>query len=206
MAVTNDGSRFHDVMNARETNAARMPPSAIRRVVTTHTADGTAVVLSDDVATNVRVRANGGIVSTLLWTTDSTPATYSNADRGALTIGTAPPAGGTVLRVVTFPPEDPAAAPVDQHAVAAEMGLAHDGGGRRAPRPPFMHATDSVDYAIVLDGEIDMLLDEGAVHLRAGDILVQQGTNHAWVNRSGRPCSIAFVLIDAAGSALVPDA
>jgi quercetin dioxygenase-like cupin family protein len=175
----------------------------IRRVVTTHRADGTAIVRFDGEATNVRVRANGGLVSTLLWTTDRTPATYSNEDRGAVQMGVAPPSGGSVLRVVTFPPEDPTAT-TDAASVHAEMGLHEDARGRRAPRHPFMHATESVDYAIVLDGEIDMLLDEDEVHLDTGDILVQQGTNHAWVNRSGAPCTIAFVLIDATGAALVP--
>ena len=78
------------------------------------------------------------------------------------------------------------------------MGLAaHDTGGRLPPRHGAMHATDSVDYAIVLEGEIDMLLDEGEVHLRPGDVLVQQGTNHAWVNRGTQTCRIAFVLIGA---------
>jgi uncharacterized cupin superfamily protein len=62
-----------------------------------------------------------------------------------------------------------------------------------------MHRTRSVDYAVVMDGEIDMILDDGEVHLEAGDVLVQQGTDHAWVNRGARPCRIAFVLIDAAG-------
>ena len=60
-----------------------------------------------------------------------------------------------------------------------------------------MHRTKSIDYAIVLEGEIDMLLDDTEVHLKAGDILVQQGTNHAWVNNSGKQCRICFVLIDA---------
>jgi len=178
--------------------------SGIRRVVTGHDADGRAVVLFDGEATNVRVRSNGGLTSTLLWTTDSAPATYANDDRGDVSIGTAPPASGSVLRVVTFPAADPTAPPVEQSAVVAEMGLAHDTRGRHPVRHPFMHATDSVDYAIVLDGEIDMLLDGDAeVHLRAGDILVQQGTNHAWVNRSDRPCSIAFVLLCAAGAPLI---
>jgi uncharacterized cupin superfamily protein len=63
-----------------------------------------------------------------------------------------------------------------------------------------MHRTRSVDYAVVLEGEIDMLLDDSEVHLEAGDVLVQQGTNHAWVNRGTKPCRIAFVLIDAAGT------
>jgi uncharacterized cupin superfamily protein len=70
--------------------------------------------------------------------------------------------------------------------------------GEAPPRSPFMHRTRSIDYAIVLAGEIDMLLDDTEVHLRAGDVLVQQGTNHAWENRSGATCRIAFVLIDAA--------
>ena len=67
-----------------------------------------------------------------------------------------------------------------------------------------MHATDSVDYAIVIEGEIDMLLDDSEVHMKTGDILVQQGTNHAWVNRGSVPCKVAFVLIDAAGAPIVP--
>ena len=65
------------------------------------------------------------------------------------------------------------------------------------PRHPFMHRTRSLDYAIVLAGEIDMLLDDSEVHMKAGDIMVQQGTNHAWVNNSDKPCRICFVLIDA---------
>ena len=180
-----------------------MSAPGIRRVVTSHDAAGKAIVLTDEIATNVRVRANGGLRSTLLWTTNATPATYATDDRGAIAIGTAPLPGGTIVRVVEFPPVDPAAE-VDAGAVAAEMGLDHDRRGRRAPRHPFMHATESIDYAIVLAGEIDMLLDEDEVHLRAGDVLVQQGTNHAWVNRGDRVCSIAFILIDAAGAALVP--
>jgi len=179
--------------------------SAIRRVVTTHDASGKAILLSDENAPNVRIRKESGIIGTLLWTTGSMPATYSNADRGAAQIATAPPPNSTVLRVVEFPPEVPAD-PADNARVLAEMGIAPPSGGRRAPIHSHMHATDSVDYAIVIEGEIDMLLDDSEVHMKTGDILVQQGTNHAWVNRSGRPCSIAFVLIDATGSALVPDA
>jgi uncharacterized cupin superfamily protein len=64
------------------------------------------------------------------------------------------------------------------------------------PRHPMMHRTRSIDYAIVLSGEIDMLLDEGEVHLKAGDVLVQQATNHAWINRGKENCRIAFILID----------
>jgi oxalate decarboxylase/phosphoglucose isomerase-like protein (cupin superfamily) len=86
----------------------------------------------------------------------------------------------------------------------AAMGLTHDGGGRLPATHPHMHATDSVDYAIVIEGEIDMLLDDSEVHMKTGDIMVQQGTNHAWVNRGDAPCKIAFVLIDAAGAPIIP--
>jgi uncharacterized cupin superfamily protein len=85
--------------------------------------------------------------------------------------------------------------------VLKEMGVADHGGARH----PGMHRTHSVDYAVVLEGEIDMLLDASEVHLKAGDVLVQQATNHAWVNRSGAHCRIAFVLVDArAHSGIIP--
>lgn len=167
-------------------------------MVTTHDASGKAIVLRDEIASNVRVRASTGTRSTLVWSTDTTPASHSDEDRGALPLGVAPPANGSVFRIVEFPPIGDAAPAADAALVHAEMGLGGDHGGRRPPRHPFMHATDSVDYALVLDGEIDMMLDEDEVHLRAGDVVVQQGTNHAWINRGDRPCTIAFVLIGAA--------
>jgi mannose-6-phosphate isomerase-like protein (cupin superfamily) len=173
---------------------------AVRRVVTGHDGRGKAVVLMDGPAPNQKVRQTG-IVSTLLWATDETPADISSrGDRADRESGVAPPPGGSILRVVDFPPisaED--AARLDHAAITREMGLASEGTtpGTGAARHPFTHRTRSVDYAIVLEGEIDMLLDDSQVHLRAGDILVQQGTNHAWVNTSKDNCRIAFVLIDA---------
>ncbi len=166
-----------------------------RRVVTGHDANGKAVVTADGPAPNVKVRqAAGGLVSTLLWVTDRTPADCEIAgDAADRDIGVAPPAGGSVLRIVDFPPLPSGGLAVDNAAMKQEMGL--DGGGKPA-RHPYTHRTRSVDYAIVLDGEIDMLLDDSEVHLKAGDILIQQATNHAWVNNSGKPCRIAFVLID----------
>jgi mannose-6-phosphate isomerase-like protein (cupin superfamily) len=192
-----------EVSSPRRSGAGMSPhSSAIRRIVTTHDPSGKAIVLTDGAAANVRVRPGTGITATLLWTTHSTPASYTNDDRGNDSIATAPPAGGTVLRVVEFPPEttmrDDGANPL------AAMGLAHDSMGRRPPTHPHMHATDSVDYAIVIEGEIDMLLDDSEVHMKTGDILVQQGTNHAWVNRGTAPCKVAFVLIDATGTPIVP--
>jgi mannose-6-phosphate isomerase-like protein (cupin superfamily) len=159
-------------------------------VVTGHR-DGKAVVLHDGPAPNQKLRQASGLVSTLLWVTDESPADIAgSADRAAREIGVAPPANGSVFRVVDFPPH---AAPRSREAILREMGVEEHGGARH----PGMHRTRSVDYAIVVEGEIDMLLDDTEVHLRAGDVLVQQGTNHAWVNRGALPCRIAFVLIDA---------
>ncbi len=78
------------------------------------------------------------------------------------------------------------------------MKLAGDHAPKKglAPRHPMMHRTRSLDYAIVMSGEIDMLMDEGEVHVKAGDVIVQQATNHAWVNRGTQPCRIAFILMD----------
>ena len=164
-----------------------------RRIVTGHR-DGKGVVLYDGPAPNRKVRQASGLVSTLVWVTDETPADISGtADRTEREIGVPPPAGGSIFRVVEFPPER---GTMSREAVLKEMGLSGQGDARHAG----MHRTRSIDYAVVMEGEIDMILDDSEVHLAAGDVLVQQGTNHAWVNRGSRPCRIAFVLIDAAGS------
>jgi quercetin dioxygenase-like cupin family protein len=163
-----------------------------RRVVTGHR-DGKAVVLYDGPPPNRKLRQASGLVSTLLWATDESPADISGtADRAQRDMGVPPPANGSVFRVVEFPPERKE---MSREAVLKEMGLSSQSAARHAG----MHRTRSVDYAVVMEGEIDMLLDDSEIHLVAGDVLVQQGTNHAWVNRGARPCRIAFVLIDAAG-------
>jgi mannose-6-phosphate isomerase-like protein (cupin superfamily) len=174
---------------------------AIRRVVTGHDETGKAVVLIDGPSPYKNVRPGSGTAARLLWVTDTSPADMSGeADRAAVKIGIAPPAGGSVFRVVDFPPTtdaEIAKLPVDD----MHKQISHDGPGAskyRPPTHPFMHRTRSIDYAIVMSGEIDMKLDEEEIHLKEGDVLVQQGTNHAWINRSGKPCRIAFILIDAA--------
>ena len=115
-----------------------------------------------------------GTVSTLVWSTDRTPADISVGeaieDLGARILGTAPPASGTRFAVIDFPPGNT---------------------GR-------MHRTETVDYVIVISGEIDMDMDNSTVRLKAGDVMVQRGTNHAWVNRGTERARLAFVLIDAA--------
>lgn len=162
----------------------------IRRVVTGH-AGGKEVVLFDGPAPNRKLRQASGLVSTLLWVTEESPADLSGtADRSLREIGVPPPPRGTLFRVVEFPPDRK---PMSRDAVLQEMGLSHQSESQHAG----MHRTRSIDYAVVMEGEIDMLLEDSEVHLAAGDVLVQQGTNHAWVNRGDQPCRIAFVLIDA---------
>ncbi len=165
-----------------------------RRVVTGHDANGKAVVLIDGAAPNAKLRKATGLTSTLLWVTVRSPAdNCGSADAAEREIGVAPPPRGSIFRVVDFPPAVDFGA-VDNAAMLREMGMA---GGQGGARHAGMHRTESVDYAVVISGEIDMLLDDSEVHLKAGDVLVQRGTNHAWVNRGRENCRIAFVLIDA---------
>jgi mannose-6-phosphate isomerase-like protein (cupin superfamily) len=170
-------------------------PKSVRRIVTGHDASGKAVVVMDGPAPNQTVRGTTGLVSTLLWVTEESPANIaSNADRADRPSPVGPPPRGSILRVVDFPPSGDTSG-ISHEAVLKEMGVSHGGHGKPA-RHPFMHRTRSVDYALVLEGEIDMLMDDSEVNMKAGDIMVQQGTNHAWVNNSKAMCRIAFVLID----------
>lgn len=142
----------------------------IRRVVTTHDTRGKAVVGSDDFVESGPGVATPEAANALIWTTDAMPVDLSrDEDLTPRRVALEPTPNGTIFRLLELPPGT----------------------------QPHMHKTDTLDYAIVLDGEIDMLLDDSEVHLKAGDILIQRGTYHGWTNRSERPCRIAFVLIDA---------
>ena len=165
----------------------------IRRVVTGHDASGAAIIAMDGSAENIRVRAANGLTSTLLWVEDATPSTNTGSlDKAQREIGVSPPDGGSIFRIVEFTPDDNT---VSNEAMKKELGL--DPGSGDPARHPGMHKTRSVDYAVVLSGEIDMLVDADEVHLKTGDVVVQRGTNHAWANRGTENCQIAFVLIDA---------
>ena len=140
----------------------------LRRVVTGHDAAGRAIVKIDEPVKNA-ASTRPGATAAVIWTTESFPVDNSDdADGSQRKVGTTHK-NGTVFRVVEFGP-----------------GVA-----------PRNHRTDSIDYAVVLKGEIDMILDGTEVHLKAGDVLVQRGTIHNWDNRGTEPCAIAFVLIDA---------
>jgi len=165
-------------------------------VVTGHDENGVAVIIHDSDAPNVNVRATGTGASHL-WRTFATPADNSGAEDTAVgKVELAPPEGGSVFRVVEFAPDGDISS-MDPAATANELG-AHSAGGE-LQRHPGTHRTDTIDYAVVISGEIDMWLDEEKddVHLKAGDVIIQRGTNHAWVNRGDKPCQIAFILIDA---------
>ena len=169
---------------------------AVRRVVTGHHADGRSMVVLDGAAPNVKQRQAGN-GSTLLWVTDETPANASgSADRAAREIGVPPPRRGTIFRVAEFPP-GVGGAVRDNETVLRDFGIGPDVKRGHPPRHPAIHRTRSLDYVVVLEGEIDLLLDDRDVRLKAGDVVVQQATNHAWINRGTATCRLAMVFIDA---------
>jgi quercetin dioxygenase-like cupin family protein len=174
----------------------------VRRVITGHDDKGRAVVISDGPAPFVHVNAlDPEWYATDIFRTDSMPAAIvpSVAETTLGPRRQLPAHNGTVLRLNHFPPESETVRKMtsaDARRVFAGLGnekaATFDKGGRH----PLMHRTETIDYAIVLSGEITLLLDDGDVDLKTGDIVVQCGTNHAWSNRSSAPCLVAFVLID----------
>lgn len=173
-----------------------MKAKGTRRIVTGHRPDGRSAILSDGPAPNVKQRAAGN-ASTLLWVTEESPADVSGAgDRAARDVAVPPPRRGTVFRIAEFPPGMEAAAP-DNATLLRDFGIDDEVLRGRPPRDPAIHRTRSLDYVVVLEGEITLLLDEGETTLCPGDVVVQQGTNHAWVNRGSVPCRLAMVFVDA---------
>ena len=168
----------------------------IRRIVTGHRADGRSTVLMDSAAPNVKQRKAGN-ASTLLWVTDESPAGVSGAaDAAAREIGVPPPEGGSIFRIAEFPPGGGADLR-DNEALLRDFGIGHDVARGHPPRHPAIHRTRTIDYIVVLEGEIDLLLDDGEVRLGPGDVVVQRGTNHAWINRGASTCRLGMVFIDA---------
>jgi quercetin dioxygenase-like cupin family protein len=149
-------------------------PTPVRRIITGHDDKGSAKVIIDDIASNTRLSPTPGQFTTLMWCTDSMPCDMpigeKAEDMGARILGTYPPVNGTRFMIAEYPPNN----------------TGH------------MHRTETIDYIICLDGEIDMELDEGRmVHMNKGDVMIQRGTYHAWKNRGNDVCRLAFVLIDA---------
>jgi Cupin domain len=173
-----------------------LPP--IRRLVTGDDASGRSSIVEDAPAAAIRtVAQRPGYRSVNLWRTGEVPVQINAADTIASHQGILPPQNGSILRIIDFPPE-PADPAERQRRIQATFGgmfsdATHD---RREGAHPGMHRTETVDYAIVLEGEIWAVMDEGETLMRAGDVLIQRGTNHAWANRSQKTARIAFVLMD----------
>ena len=175
-----------------------------RRIVCGLNAAGKSVIVEDGPARVIqRGPARPGFGVRNLWVTTDTPAKLDQPDRTADFPGFMPPRGGTVVKTIDFPPEpkDPAerarlAAELHQRQAAAPS----EPGMRRKPegaRHAGMHETDTIDYAVVLSGEIYAIVDEGETLMRPGDVLIQCGTSHSWDNRSDEICRVLFVMIDA---------
>jgi hypothetical protein len=171
----------------------------VRRVVTGHDAGGRSIFVVDGPPPHIYRRSPGSAIVTELWETRSSPADNRGSDEVTdHPFRLAPPRNGSVFRIIEYPPDRERLAALERERAAGDDGSGHIAAlDRGAPRHPGFHKTNSVDYAIVLCGEIYALMDEGEVLLKAGDVLIQRGTNHAWSNRTETPAMLAFVLVDA---------
>ena len=176
-----------------------LPP--IHRVVTGHADDGRAIITENGpLPTVVALAAIPGTVFHEVWSTGQTPAPVDNgADPTLGPLVLPPPAAGTRIRFVDIPPDTEDFL----KSGAAKMARAFSEVGDRAASTlrtdsphPLMHRTRSVDYGVVIAGELSLVLDDSEVALQPGAVVIQRGTNHAWANRSGAMCRMLFVLVD----------
>jgi mannose-6-phosphate isomerase-like protein (cupin superfamily) len=173
-----------------------------RRIVTGHDQAGRAVILSDAPPTRTQqIGGPGGPTFYEVWHTRETPVVIDRqsgepAENGLVL---APPKGGTRIRVIDFPPEGDVIrnlTPTEAARKFGEMGDAHVSRSSGNAPHPLMHRTQTLDYGIILEGELTLVLDGEETTVKTGDIIIQRGTNHAWANRSGKNCRVAFILID----------
>lgn len=175
------------------------PP--IHRVVTGHDAGGKAIVSIQGALPHVaEITAIPGTVFHEVWATAGSPAPVDNgADPTMGPLSLPPPPMGTRIRFVDIPPDTPE---LLAHGASRMQGAFEQIGDRKASTVkansphPLMHRTESVDYGVVIEGELTLVLDDSEVLLKPGSVVVQRGTNHAWANRSDKPCRMLFVLID----------
>lgn len=175
------------------------PP--IHRVVTGHDAQGKAIIASSGpLPSVVEIAAIPGTVFHEVWETRATPAPLDNgADPSAGPLSLPPPSNGTRMRFVDIPPDTQEFL---AHGAAKMKEAFIQVGDEKASTVhthsphPLMHRTESIDYGVVIEGEMTLVLDNDEVLLRPGSVVVQRGSNHAWANRSGKPCRMLFILID----------
>ena len=169
----------------------------VRRVLTGHDRDGRSTIIADGIAPNMKEMPSfPGLALTDLWETTAAPADNDgHADAAARPVRLEPPKNGTIFRIVEFPPDSSRPNDSDGAAGFKAIGAAH--AQDRRSSDPMMHKTSTIDYIVVLKGEIYAVLDKGETLLRPGDVFVQRGTNHSWSVRGSEPCVIAVVLVNA---------
>jgi len=169
----------------------------VRRVLTGHDPEGKSTIIADGFAQNVKQMASmPGLALTDLWETRGAPASNAGLEDAAdRPVRLEPPKNGSILRIVEFPPDSQWRERADAREAFASIGAGHAADQRSSD--PMMHRTSTVDYIIVLKGEIYAVMEKGATLLRAGDVLVQRGTNHSWSVRGNEPCIVAAVLVNA---------
>lgn len=173
---------------------------AIHRVVTGHDPDGKAIIASNGpLAAIVELAAVPGMIFHEVWETGATPAPVDNrADPTTGPMMHGAPKNGTRIRFVDLPPDTNYLAEADTRMKALFEEVNNVEGLTTKPNSPhpMMHRTESIDYGIVIEGELTLILDDSEVPLKPGSVVVQRGTNHAWANRTDRPCRMLFVQID----------
>jgi mannose-6-phosphate isomerase-like protein (cupin superfamily) len=169
----------------------------VRRVLTGHDAAGRSTFIADGEAPNFKEMPGfKGLVLTDLWETGGAPASNEgDQDAAARPVRLEPPKNGSILRIVEFPPDSAWRGSTDGAAGFKAIGASH--APDKSSSDPMMHRTSTVDYIIVLKGEIYAIMEKGETLLRPGDVLVQRGTNHSWSVRGNEPCIVAAVLVSA---------
>ena len=183
---------------------------SIHRVVTGHDSQGKAVVAIDGPLPNVvELQAIPGMIFHEVWETRGTPAVVDNsADPTTGPMMHGPPKQGTRIRFVDLPPDTNYLAEAESRMKALFQEVNNvEGLTTKEDSPhPMMHRTESIDYGIVIEGEMTLVLDDSEVQLRAGSVVIQRGTNHAWSNRSGKVCRMLFIQIDGQYEPSIADA
>ena len=168
-----------------------------KRIVTTQNANGRSTILIEDHGAPPKVLSKaGGLILTELWETKASPADNTgDKDLARKEQKIEPDLAGSLFRLIEYPPDSIRLASIDPLAHFDSMGV--DTRQDVAKRHPGMHKTDTIDYAVIVRGEIYAVLDDQEVLMKQGDCIVQRGTHHAWSNKSNEPCLIAFVLLSA---------
>ena len=168
----------------------------VRRVLTGHDAEGRSTIIADGFAANMKeMPAGSGLAVTELWETSVPADNAGKQDAGNRKVRLEPPQNGTLFRIVEFPPDSQWQNRPDARDWAKALDATH--APDRSSSDPMMHKTNTVDYIVVLKGEIHAILDKGETLLKPGDVFIQRGTNHSWSVRGNEPCIVAVVLVDA---------